>query len=233
MAQVLACDQSMVGEVGLQFPEDIAECLTNGPSHSLNTVVQSGDNIKKLCDSLQAKAVEHEGLVGLVPASKWNDDDTRSLGDIKATYAWSWLACQFLEHNPNYQNRFRAMGQDYLAKQDSDAFGKWFDPVAPQLNFEYEFMLNHLAPGYRIDLCAWDWSKRWKTLDHCRGVRAKILAARGYQPTGLLVTAGQVCAVQASGTWTIQKARHGADRARRTGWHWTVGGGAAQGLSTE
>ena len=56
-------------------------------------------------------------------------------------------------------------------------------------------MLARLAPGYRIDLCAWDWSKRWKTLDRCRSVRAKIHAARGYQPTGLFVTAGQTCAV--------------------------------------
>lgn len=205
MAQVMATAQDVEGDDGLLFPADIAECLVNGPTMSLNAVVQSGDNIQKLCDALQAKAVAHEGLVGLVPDSNWNDDDTRSLGDIKATYAWSWLACQFLEHNPNYQSRFRAMGQDYLAKQDTTAFGKWFDPVAPQLKFEYDFMVAHLAPGYRIDLCAWDWNKRWKTLDRCRNVRTKVLAARGFQPTGLLVTAGEVCSVQATGTWTIQK----------------------------
>ncbi len=205
MAQVLASDQSAVGEDGLQFPEDIAESLVNGPTMSLNAVVLSGDNIKKLCDSLEAKAVAHVGLVGLVPDSQWNDDDTRSLGDIKATYAWSWLTCQFLEHNPNYQSRFRAMGQEYLVKQDTNAFSKWFDPVAPQLKFEYDFMVNHLSPGYRVDLCAWDWNKRWKSLDRCRNVRTKVLAARGFQPTGLLVTTGEVCSIQAVGTWTIQK----------------------------
>ena len=97
------------------------------------------------------------------------------------------------------------MGQEYLIKQDTNAFSKWFDPVAPQLKFEYDFMVNHLSPGYRVDCAHGSWNKRWKSLDRCRNVRTKVLAARGFQPTGLLVTTGEVCSIQTSGTWTIQK----------------------------
>jgi hypothetical protein len=199
MAQMLACGQDR--SHGMDFPPEILECLTAEKKQSLAEVVCSGQNVKQLCDSFEDKATAHDGLVGLVPDSQWSDADVRSLGDIKETYAWSWLVCHLLEYNPNYRARFQALGQDYLANQE-DTFAKRFDPVARELAFEYQFTIAHMAPGYRVDLCAWDWGKHVRCLSGGRPVRARVEAARGYQASGLLVTAGQSYTYKASGSWT-------------------------------
>jgi hypothetical protein len=199
MAQLMTRGQD--GSHGMDVPSEILECLTSGQKRTLENVMGSGQNVQQLCDSFDEKAAEHDGLVGLVPDSQWNDADVRSLGDIKQTYAWSWLVCHLLEYNPNYRARFRALGQDYLANQE-DTFGKRFDPIARQLAFEYEFTIAHMAQGYRVDLCAWDWDKRCRYLAGGRPVRARVAAARGYQASGLLVTAGQSYSYEAAGSWT-------------------------------
>ena len=126
----------------------------------------------------------------------------RSLEDIKQTYAWSWLVCHLLEYNPNYRARFRALGQDYLADQQ-DTFGKRFDPVANELAFEYEFTVDHMAPGYRVDLCAWDWDKRcplpgrWSANSRASGGGTRVSSFRicWSRPDNPMPT-------HASGTWT-------------------------------
>jgi hypothetical protein len=106
-----------------------------------------------------------------------------------------------LEHNPNYRTRFRTLGQELLTNRD-DAFERLLGPVLPQLEFEYQFTAQRLTAGYRVDLCAWDWSRRCRPLDGRRGVRVRIAAARGYQATGIVVTAGQSYGCAAQGTWT-------------------------------
>ncbi len=180
-------------------------------------MVRGGPHEQQLCDSLDDKAAQHDGLVGLIPTSQWTDENVRSLGHLKDTYAWSWLVCHLLEYNPNYRTRFRTLGQDYLANRE-DTFGKLFDPMAKQLAFEYQFTVDHMAPGYRVDLCAWDWDKRFRNLDGCRPIRTKIVAARGYQASGLLVAAGQSYAYSARGTWTDRcTVRPGHGRRERTG----------------
>ena len=113
MAQLLTCGQDR--SHGMDFPPEILECLTVEKKQSLADVVRSGQNVQQLCDSFDDKAAAHDGLVGLIPDSQWNDADVQSLGDIKQTYAWSWLVCHLLEYNPNYRARFQALGQDYLA----------------------------------------------------------------------------------------------------------------------
>jgi hypothetical protein len=199
MAQLMTSPLEMAR--GIDLPPETLECLTSGPKRTLADVVSGDKSLQKLCDSLEAKSAAHNGLIGLIPDNEWKDTDVQSLLDIKRTYAWSWLACYLLENNPNYRARFRAMGQDFLANEEN-TFGKRFDPLAKQLTFEYEFTVAHLAPGYRVDLCAWDWEKRFRPLVGARPVRARVEAARGYQASGLLLSAGQAYTFEASGSWT-------------------------------
>ncbi len=198
MAQLMTCSADMT--YGTQFPPDTRASLAAEEKHTLADVVNSGRDVQQLCDSLDAKAARHDGLVGLVPDSQWSAADVQSLADMKRTYARSWVACHLLEHNPNYRARFRALGQDYLTRQE-DAFARRFGPVARELAFEYEFTLAHIAPGYRVDLCAWQWGKRFRPLTGGRPIRTRVDAARGYQASGLLVSAGQAYAYKASGEW--------------------------------
>jgi hypothetical protein len=199
MAQLMTSDGA--GSPAMNFPPEILESLTSGKRFAIADVVRDGGSHgQQLCDSLDEKAAQHAGLVGLIPTSQWTDQNVQSLGHLKDTYAWSWLVCHLLEYNPNYRTRFRTLGQDYLANRE-DTFGKLFDPVTNQLAFEYQFTVERMAPGYRVDLCHWDWDKRFRNLEGCRRIRTKVVAARGYQASGMLVTAGQSYAYSARGTW--------------------------------
>ena len=66
--------------------------------------------------------------------------------------------------NPNYATRFRTLGDSYVT-QGHDSFDNAFASVTDEIAFEYAFFLEHMDVGYRVDLCRWDWQKRFHTLD--------------------------------------------------------------------
>jgi hypothetical protein len=123
-------------------------------------------------------------------------------GDCWQNYASRWALCHFLCCNPNYSRQFRQLGQGLLAGKDV-SFAKTFAPVARELFFEYLFFLRHMSPGYRVDLCAWNWKKRFSGLDPRRAQKAVIAAGRGWQPSGVSVSAGTKCKYLAPGGWQI------------------------------
>ena len=112
----------------------------------------------------------------------------------------SWALCHMLLCNPNYATRFRALGDSYVT-QGRDSFDSAFAPVAKEMAFEYAFFLEHMDVGYRVDLCRWDWQKRFHTLDARGTASARIEAARGYQASGLTVVAGQHYDYATIGSW--------------------------------
>jgi hypothetical protein len=200
MAQLLTCGEPSRGVENL--PGFLLELLDKGATPAVSAVIQDDQHGRQLRVSLAEQALAQEGLVGLVPDNRWTDDHDRSLKDLHDAYAWSWLLCHVLEYNPNYRTRFHTLGQELLTNRD-DAFQRVLGSVLPQLDFEFRFTAERLAPGYRVDLCAWDWSRRCRPLDSRRGVRVRIAAARGYQSTGIVVQAGQSYAWKAPGRWTI------------------------------
>lgn len=204
MAQLLSCGDPARGAANL--PEFLLDLLRKRPTPSVSAVVQDDQHGQQLGNSLAQQALAQEGLVGLVPDNRWTEDHDRSLERLHDAYAWSWLLCHVLEYNPNYRTRFRTLGHELLTNRD-DAFPRLLGPVLPQLDFEFRFTAERVAPGYRVDLCAWDWSRRCRPLDNHRGVRVRIAAARGYQATGIVVRAGESYAWRAQGTWTIDPDR--------------------------
>ena len=81
-----------------------------------------------------------------------------------------------------------------------------------QLWFEYLFFLQHIGRGYRVDLCAWDWKKKFACLRPGR-IRwpSRSAAGRGWQPTGLTVSPGTHVRIPRRG----QLADRGEARGRR------------------
>ncbi len=132
-------------------------------------------------------------------------------GDSWQNYAWRWALCHLLAHNPNYAARFRPLGLGLLTRQEI-SFEQVYGAMAREVSFEYRFFLEHVEQGYRADLCSWDWSREFRPLTTTnRTVAARILAARGWQPTGLTVATGANYECNAKGTWKTSKSSTAVD----------------------
>jgi hypothetical protein len=130
-------------------------------------------------------------------------DKTKSPGGTWHDYAWWWFLCHLLENNPNYTNDFRVLGIELLTGKEA-GFEQVFWPKLDQLKFEYALFLKHLQPGYRVDLCAWDWNRKFFALTGPgRSVSAVIAANRGWQPSGAIVVGGVNYTYTAAGNWRI------------------------------
>lgn len=123
-------------------------------------------------------------------------------GDSWQNYASRWALCHFLVHDPNYSPQFLAMGRGILAGKDI-SFDQTYRATARELWFEYLLFLDHIDRGYRVDLCAWDWNKKFACLKPGRMVSATIRAGHGWQPTGLTVSPGVPYECVVTGNWRI------------------------------
>jgi len=123
-------------------------------------------------------------------------------GDSWQNYASRWALCHFLAHAPNYASQFQSLGRGILTGQDV-VFEQAYGATARQLSFEYLFFLEHLAPGCRLDLYAWEWNKEFAALRSGRVMSTTIAAGRGWQPSGLSVRSGAKYQYVATGTCRI------------------------------
>ena len=125
-------------------------------------------------------------------------------GDSWQNYAWRWALCHLLASNPNYSPNFRPLGLGIL-HQKPVSFEQTYGAMANEISFEYLFFLKHLCNGYRMDLCYWDWKRKFSGLANGPGRTMTVQAARGWQPTGILVRAENEYTVKATGTWKLEK----------------------------
>ena len=130
---------------------------------------------------------------GRVDSGTWQD------------YAWRWALCHLLANNPNYADRFKPMAIALMKKQAGVTFEVVYGPTAQQLAFEYELFLNQLDNGYRADLCAWQWNRKFSPLAGKRRTQVKVSALLGWQPTGVQLETGASYDVAAVGNWKIAK----------------------------
>ncbi len=130
-------------------------------------------------------------------------EENSQTGDSWQSYAWRWALCHLLEVNPNYRQKFRALGLHYLSGQPKANFDTVFGREAEQLNFEYRFFLEHLEEGFRADLCAWDWSKKFRLVAGRRTMTAKVAGNKGWQPSIAQVQAGKSYTITATGNWRL------------------------------
>jgi hypothetical protein len=131
--------------------------------------------------------------------------NARSLnGDSWQNYCWRWALCHLLANNPNYSAQFRPLGMGFLTGKNV-SFEQTYGAVADQISFEYLFFLKHFDIGYRVDLCSWDWKRKFRPLAGSTPVTAKINAAGGWQGTSATLTAGQAYEYTATGKWQVSK----------------------------
>lgn len=133
-------------------------------------------------------------------------DATETTGGTWEDYCWWWFLCYTLENNPNYTKQFRVLGNEVLSGKHS-TFQQTFSSKTNEMTFEYNLFLQHLQNGYRVDLCAIDWTRKFSPMlpGANRTISLPFFAARGWQPSGLTVSAGSSYSYNATGTWKPAK----------------------------
>jgi hypothetical protein len=125
-------------------------------------------------------------------------------GDSWQNYAWRWALCHLLGHNENYSRRFKPLGLQLLNRAKTD-FWQVYGSQAEEIEFEYRLFLETLVPGYRVDLCSWDWKTRFSAAVGNRSLACTIRADRGWQASRLLVSKGTEYEFAATGEWSLGK----------------------------
>jgi hypothetical protein len=124
-------------------------------------------------------------------------------GDSWRAYAWRWALCHLLAFNPNYAARFKELGVGLMREEPGYSFEMAFGPVADQISFEYDQFVQSLDNGYRADLCAWQWDRKFVPLVADRRGQATVLARGGWQAANVQVEQGATYDVAALGEWKI------------------------------
>lgn len=122
-------------------------------------------------------------------------------GDSWQNYAWRWALCHLLGFNENYSDRFKPLGLAMLGGQNVD-FASVYGDQAAEIAFEYEFFIRNLAPGYRVDLCSWDWKSKPQPAKRS-GSTIRINAGRGWQAAKVRVEGDAAYSYDCTGEWTI------------------------------
>lgn len=122
-------------------------------------------------------------------------------GDSWQAYARRWALCHLLVNNDNYAGRFRALGLRYLNGSQA-RFEEVFGNKSAEIDFELRQFTANVGQGYRADLCRWDWQRKFQQ-PQSTPISARILAQRGWQPSGAMLKADERYAYATSGTWRI------------------------------
>ncbi|WP_145053972.1 hypothetical protein [Lignipirellula cremea] len=123
-------------------------------------------------------------------------------GDSWQAYAWRWALCHMLAQNPNYAERFKTLGIAMMNSTPGAAFEGVYGPVAKEISFEYDRFVENLDNGYRADLCAWQWNKKFTPLGANR-TKTQVKAQAGWQPSGVRLDPNVSYDAAAVGNWTI------------------------------
>lgn len=148
-----------------------------------------------------------EGLAPMLRRGEpWTIEQITAMDSRSAeTYGWSWTLCELMTNNPNYAAAFRKYGRELLAGKQLD-FVKHFDKDLDRIRFEHRLLASQFGPGYRAELCAWDWKTQFGPPIRGETRELAVEAARGWQATGLTLSRGERLGYKASGQWRISDA---------------------------
>lgn len=186
---------------------------TTGPTWYSEGMAEMGQYWRKNESSVQV----HDVVIQYIRQSEPKSlnaivNGNERTGDSWQNYAWRWALCHLLATNPNYAPQFRPLGLSIL-NGGGATFESVYGPTADQISFEYLFFLKHLCNGFRSDLAYWDWKRKFTALAPTTTRTVKVMANRGWQPTGVLVKADQEYELTTVGSWKTGKGDLGSTAA--------------------
>lgn len=117
------------------------------------------------------------------------------------SYAWSWAFCRFLASHPRYRDRFQQVTSNFNPGGFAPRFKSVFSTDATELNVEWKLFASQLCYGFDFERAAIDFKAGQALSDENRTTR--VAANRGWQDTGIFVTAGQSYQIRAPGQLTL------------------------------
>lgn len=202
MAQLASFHES--GDRAVRCPDMTIDAMREFPRLSLDAVLADRSftaplsaTFSRLTKSRPSDGTKEHSVSGY---GAWREGDDRVVRRAEASYAASWALCHLMSHHARYRKRFRWMGRWILAGQNAN-FKQVFAGMYPQIGFEFAFFVDRVQPGYRVDLCEWDWDSRTKALEPGDAINMEVRAAHGYQSAGIRVAGGHRYAFQTEGTW--------------------------------
>ncbi len=116
-------------------------------------------------------------------------------------YAWCWAAATLLDRHPDYQKRFRKLGQ-WVRKPDFNRrFDRLFDRDADALAEQWQVFITGIEYGYDMAASAIDFTPG-KVLPS-EETEVTISAERGWQNAGVRLEAGTAYRLEASGRYQV------------------------------
>lgn len=194
-------------ESGIRCSAEQIVTLQAADHTALATILATGSTGKRISASLRSMLDDPASQGQHISIDAWTAIDAGNVALARDEYLHSWAFCYMMLHNPNYSKRFRSLGNAYIAEQ-RDVFDDFFASARDKIEFEHQLFLKHAAVGYRVDLCAWDWSHRFKTLEAGQTHVTCVVAGKGFQASGLTVTSGQRYRYEAVGNWSLSADGH-------------------------
>lgn len=183
----------------VRCPQRVVQMLRADRARPLQEFVHVGPFTKPIAERFRGGGKAHGGEQA--EPILWQAEDDDVVRTARKSYHRSWALCYFLTNHPGYRDRFRQLGIGYLNQSGVD-FTRFFQPVADRLAFEFELFLRDLDAGYRVDLCRWDWDSDFSPLAENEQRTVRVLASRGYQSSGLLVSENDEYEYVAEGRWS-------------------------------
>jgi hypothetical protein len=177
-----------------------------GPVWYSEGMAEVGQYWRQNDDSVNASEVVIEYLQSQEPKplNAIVNNPLETTGDSWQNYSWRWALCHLLGFNENYTQRFKPLGMALLNSQDVD-FWQVYGTQDQEIDFEYKLFVQDLAPGYRCDLCSWDWKTQFRGLQGSAAVASRIRADNGWQASRLKVFEGQTYSFTATGDWKLER----------------------------
>ena len=201
MAEVLAASSD---ERRSLCRAETLQLLQQSNAISLQQVVARSQFTRSLYQSVQrldSLPGETTSRVAFAPTA-WSPADQHTLNQTRLAYAESWALCHLLYHNPNFQQSFRRLGQRLLGGHPVP-LEQTLRPLTDEIDFELKRLQEHLADGYRVDLCRWPWEATFRTLEVDASVSLRVPARGGFQATQILIAPDQEYRVKSAGQWFL------------------------------
>ena len=96
-----------------------------------------------------------------------------------------------------------------MTKQANASFETVYGDLAKEISFEYDLCVEAVDNGYRPDLAAWQWNRRFVKISGSKRAQSKVAADHGWQATGIQLEVGSSYDLAAQGSWKLEK--NGAD----------------------
>jgi len=122
------------------FPKQVTNYLQGNARLSVEQIVQRRDFTAGLGDPAQrvSAGAKHGQVAEQLDQDTTSENlDLENRDAIQHHYWESWALCYFLDHHPDYQQRFHLLGDCYMRKQ-CGTFAEIFAPVADILTRDFQ-----------------------------------------------------------------------------------------------